>query len=105
MSEYLLEVKNLCKTFPIKGGFLGREVGSVKAVNDVSFKIKRGETLGLVGESGCGKTTLGRSLLRLIEPTSGEILFDGKNIVDYTPSEMRPSEEKCKSFFKIHMLH
>ncbi len=100
MSEYLLEVKNLCKTFPIKGGLLGREVGAVKAVNDVSFKIKKGETLGLVGESGCGKTTLGRSILRLIEPTSGEIIFDGKNIVNYSASEMRAVRRKMQIIFQ-----
>ena len=100
MSEYLLEVKNLCKVFPIKGGLLGREVGAVKAVNDVSFKIKKGETLGLVGESGCGKTTLGRSILRLIEPTSGEILFNGKNIVDYSASEMRAIRRKMQIIFQ-----
>ena len=100
MSEYLLEVKNLCKTFPIKGGFLGREVGSVKAVNDISFKIKKGETLGLVGESGCGKTTLGRSILRLIEPSSGEILFNGQNIVNYSQSEMRAIRRKMQIIFQ-----
>lgn len=100
MSEYLLEVKNLCKTFPIKGGLLGREIGAVRAVNDVSFKIKRGETLGLVGESGCGKTTLGRSILRLIEPTSGEIIFDGKNIMDASASEMRAIRRKMQIIFQ-----
>ncbi len=100
MSEYLLEVKNLSKVFPIKGGLLGREIGAVKAVNDVSFKIKKGETLGLVGESGCGKTTLGRSILRLIEPTAGEVLFDGKNIVDFSPSEMRTIRRKMQIIFQ-----
>lgn len=100
MSEYLLEVKNLSKVFPIKGGLLGREVGAVKAVNDVSFKIKKGETLGLVGESGCGKTTLGRSILRLIEPTSGEILFDGVNIVNSSASEMRAIRRKMQIIFQ-----
>ncbi len=100
MSEYLIEVKDLCKTFPIKGGLLGREVGAVKAVNNVSFKIKKGETLGLVGESGCGKTTLGRSILRLIEPTSGEIIFNGKNIVNNSASEMRAIRRKMQIIFQ-----
>ncbi len=100
MSEYLLEVKNLTKVFPIKGGLLGREVGAVRAVNDISFKIKKGETLGLVGESGCGKTTLGRSILRLIEPTSGEIIFDGKNIEKASPAEMRAIRRKMQIIFQ-----
>lgn len=100
MSEYLIEVNNLCKKFPIKGGLLGREVGAVNAVNNVSFKIKKGETLGLVGESGCGKTTLGRSLLRLIEPTSGEVLFNGQNIVNYSASEMRAIRRKMQIIFQ-----
>lgn len=100
MSEYLLEVKNLCKRFPIKGGVFGREVGAVNAVNEVSFKIRKGETLGLVGESGCGKTTLGRSILRLIEPTSGEILFNGENIVNYSPAQMRAIRRKMQIIFQ-----
>jgi oligopeptide/dipeptide ABC transporter ATP-binding protein len=100
MSEYLIEVNNLCKRFPIKGGLLGREVGAVNAVNSVSFKIKKGETLGLVGESGCGKTTLGRSILRLIEPSSGEIIFNGKNILDYGAAEMRAIRRKMQIIFQ-----
>lgn len=100
MSDYLLEVNNLCKRFPIKGGIFGREVGAVNAVNNVSFKIKKGETLGLVGESGCGKTTLGRSLLRLIEPTSGEIFFDGKNIVDFDANQMRETRRRMQIIFQ-----
>ena len=100
MSDYLIEVKNLTKRFPIKGGFFGREVGAVKAVNDVSFKIKKGETLGLVGESGCGKTTLGRSILRLIEPTQGEVLFNGEDIVNYTPEKMREMRRKMQIIFQ-----
>src|ERR1051325_8715387 len=78
MSEYLLEVKNLRKYFPIRKGLFSKTVGHVKAVDDVSFSIKRGETLGLVGESGCGKTTTGRALLRLIEPTGGSVKFEGE---------------------------
>ncbi len=100
MSEYLIEVNNLGKRFPIKGGLLGREVGAVNAVNNVSFKIKKGETLGLVGESGCGKTTLGRSILRLIEPTSGEIIFNGKNILEYNAAEMRAVRRKMQIIFQ-----
>ena len=75
MDGTILEVRNLTKHFPIKRGLLKRTVGMVKAVDDVSFDIKTGETLGLVGESGCGKTTTSRCLLRAIEPTSGEIMF------------------------------
>ncbi|HEX9765631.1 MAG TPA: ABC transporter ATP-binding protein, partial [Nitriliruptorales bacterium] len=73
----LVRVEHLSEFFPLRGGLLQRQVGQVKAVDDVSFEIRRGETLGLVGESGCGKTTVGRTLLRLIEPTGGRIVFDG----------------------------
>lgn len=79
----LLDVKNLRKYFPITEGILKRVVGQVKAVDGVSFAVKKQETLGLIGESGCGKTTVGRSILRAIEPTDGEVLFeDGGRMVD-----------------------
>ena len=100
MSEYILEVNNLTKKFPIRGGILGREVGAVNAVNNVSFKIKKGETLGLVGESGCGKTTLGRSLLRLIEPTSGEVKFNGTDITALDANGMREMRRKMQIIFQ-----
>src|ERR671928_245760 len=74
--DVLLEVKNLKKHFPITGGLLRRVVGQVKAVDGVNFYIKKGETLGLVGESGCGKSTTGRTIIRLYEPTAGEVYFD-----------------------------
>ncbi len=80
MSEPLLRVKDLVKNFLVRGGFLGREVGKVHAVDHVSFEVEQGDTLGVVGESGCGKSTTGRCLLRLIEPTSGEIWFAGKDV-------------------------
>lgn len=99
-SEYLLEVKNLTKSFPIKGGLFGRQVGEVRAVNKVSFNIKKGETLGLVGESGCGKTTLGRSILRLIEPTSGEISFGGVDVTKLNQDEMRIIRRKMQIIFQ-----
>ena len=80
MSDPLLRVRDLVKHFPVRGGILAREVERVHAVDGVTFDLARGETLGLVGESGCGKSTTGRCILRLIEPTSGEVWFEGKNV-------------------------
>src|SRR5207244_10877364 len=87
----LVEVEGLKVYFPIKSGLvLDRHVGDVKAVDDVSFEIRRGETLGLVGESGCGKSTLGRALLPLYKPTAGRVVFDGQDITELGEQEMRP---------------
>jgi oligopeptide/dipeptide ABC transporter ATP-binding protein len=80
MPETILDVQNLKKYFPIKKGLFSKTIGYVKAVDDVSFKINKGETLGLVGESGCGKTTIGRTLLRLLEPTAGTVMFEGQDV-------------------------
>ncbi len=79
-NESLVEVKNLKMYFPITRGILRRKVGDIKAIEDISFQIRNKETLGLVGESGCGKTTTGRCILRLYRPTSGHIIFDGHDI-------------------------
>jgi len=87
--QALLEVRDLKKLFPVRKGILSRTVGLVRAVDGVSFHIAPGETLGLVGESGCGKTTVGRSLLRLIEPTSGQVFFDGVNLLELDREELR----------------
>ena len=87
--ETLLRVKELVKHFPVKGGLLSRTVERVHAVDGVSFDIGRGETLGLVGESGCGKSTTGRCILRLIEPTSGEVWFEGKDVTALSGSALR----------------
>src|SRR6266853_53510 len=89
MSEPLLRVWNLTKEFPLKGGLFGLQAGSVHAVDGVDFHIDRGETLGLVGESGCGKSTTGRCVLRLIEPTWGEIHFEGKNVRSLQAGQLR----------------
>jgi peptide/nickel transport system ATP-binding protein len=99
-SEILLEVKNLVTQFPIKGGFFGRTVDHFKAVNDVSFTLKKGKTLGLVGESGCGKTTLGRSILRLVEPSSGSIIYNGKDITHVYSEELRLLRRKMQIIFQ-----
>jgi len=96
----LLQVKNLKKYFPIRNGLFSKVTGNVKAVDDVSFEIFRGETLGLVGESGCGKTTVGRTLLRLLEPTSGSIFYEGKDISKYSRSQLRPLRPKMQIIFQ-----
>lgn len=96
----LVEVRNVVKHFPVTGGILLREIAQVHAVDEVSLSIHPGETLGLVGESGCGKSTLGRLILRLEEPTSGEILFDGKNILQYGSEEMRALREEMQIIFQ-----
>ena len=80
-AEELVEVRHLVKYFPVRAGLLQRIVNWVKAVDDVSFSVRKGETLGMVGESGCGKTTVGRSILRLVEPTSGAVRFEGKDVL------------------------
>lgn len=98
--KILLEVKDLVTQFPIKGGMFGRTVDHFKAVNSVSFKLERGKTLGLVGESGCGKTTLGRTILRLIEPASGSIIYDGKDITKVPHEEMRQLRKKMQIIFQ-----
>jgi oligopeptide transport system ATP-binding protein len=99
MSE-LLRVENLSKAFPIKGGLFAREIGSVKAVQNVSFSINKGETLGLVGESGCGKTTLGRAIIRLIDSTSGSIIFNGQDITHLKGEELRAIRRKMQIIFQ-----
>ncbi len=100
MSEPLLSVRKLRKVFPITKGVLARKVGEVRAVHDVSFDIESGETLSLVGESGCGKTTTGRAILRLIEPTSGEVQFAGRNVLAMSPSQMRAIRREMQIIFQ-----
>jgi oligopeptide transport system ATP-binding protein len=100
MNTPLLKVENLTKSFPIYGGVFSREVASVRAVQGVSFEINRGETLGLVGESGCGKSTLGRCIIRLHDPTTGKIIYDGKDITSITGEELRDMRKKMQIIFQ-----
>ena len=99
-SDNLLEVHNLRKCFPLKKTITGKVTRELIAVDDVSFSLKAGETLGIVGESGCGKTTLGRAILKLHQPTSGRIFFEGQDITDYTSSQMREIRKKMQIIFQ-----
>ena len=100
MSDALLSVRNIKKHFPIKGGILGRQVGQVHAVDGVSFDIAPGETLGLVGESGCGKSTTGRCIMRLIEPTSGALWFQGRDVTRLDGEELRAMRRDLQIIFQ-----
>jgi oligopeptide/dipeptide ABC transporter ATP-binding protein len=98
--EALVEVRHLRKYFPIKKGVLQREVARVHAVDDVTFAVRRGETLGLVGESGCGKSTLGRCITRLLEPTDGQVLFEGRDISRLGLRQLRPLRSEMQMVFQ-----
>ena len=98
--DKLIEIENLVTYFPIFSGVLQKKTGEVKAVDNISFFIRKGETLGLVGESGCGKTTTGRSILKLEEPTSGSVIFDGKNLIEMKGEGLRKMRAKMQPIFQ-----
>jgi oligopeptide transport system ATP-binding protein len=100
VAQSLLRIRNLKKYFPVRSGLFSRETGHVHAVDDVSFDITEGETLGLVGESGCGKSTTGRAILRLIEPTSGEIWFRDRNVTELDERSMRHLRKEIQMIFQ-----
>ena len=100
MTEALLEVTDLKKHYPVRAGVLRRQVGTVHAVDGVSFSVGVGETLGLVGESGCGKSTVARSVLRLVEPTSGQIRLQGEDITHLSKSALRPHRRSMQIVFQ-----
>jgi oligopeptide transport system ATP-binding protein len=96
----LLDARRLIKYYPIRGGVFMKEIAAVKAVDDISLSIRKGETLGLVGESGCGKSTFGRAIMRLEEPTAGEVWFDGDNILTYDARQIRALRQKMQIIFQ-----
>src|SRR5439155_3441595 len=96
----LLEVRHVKKYFPIRSGIMQREIARVHAVDDVSFAVREGETLGLVGESGCGKSTLGRTIVRLLEPTDGEVIFQGRPIQHLGTRKLRPLRREIQMVFQ-----
>lgn len=100
MSDVLVDVQNLKKYFPAKKGWFGNVKQYVKAVDDVSFRINRGETFGLVGESGCGKSTTGRSIIRMFELTSGNVWFDGHNLATKTDKQLKPFRKRMQTIFQ-----
>ena len=98
--EAILEIRHLKKHFVLKKTLMGKPISTLKAVDDVSFKIKAGETLGIVGESGCGKTTMGRTVLKLHQPTAGQVFFEGQDIAGFTPKQMRALRTKMQIVFQ-----